>query len=206
MEENEVMKAGTELHSVAKFALFATSYTPLFILIIIKQVCDNRSYLHFGGLNFDALKCLFEKFTISLTLATIIIFGILGCVFLFQNLKKKRGNKVIVTEVTNRNSESVGYIATYIIPLVFQNFNSLYEIIAVLFIFIVMYSIYINSNLLLINPVLNLFQYSIFEIKYTYKQTTKSGLIIIRSSEVEEESNLSISPIGFKLFYASKNI
>lgn len=200
------MKSRTELHGVAKFALFATSYTPLFILIIIKQVYDNRSYLHFGGLNLDAVKCLFEKFTISIILATIIIFGILGCVFLFQNLKQKRGNKVIVTEVTNRNSESVGYIATYIIPLVFQNFNSLYEIIAVLFIFIVMYSIYINSNLLLINPVLNLFQYSIFEIKYTYKQTTKSGLIIIRSSEVEEESNLNIFPIGFKLFYASKNL
>lgn len=199
------MKSKTELHNVAKFALFATSYTPLFILIIIKQVYDNRDYLHFGGFNIDAFKCLFEKFTISVILATIIFFGTVGCILLFLNLKQKRGNKVTVTDITNRNSESVGYIATYIIPLVFQDFNSLYEIIAVLFIFVIMYSIYTNSNLLLINPVLNLFQYSIFEIKYTYKLTTKSGLIIIRSSEIEEESSLNISPIGFKLYYASKN-
>lgn len=110
-----------------------------------------------------------------------------------------------ITNVSNRNSESIGYVATYIIPLVFQSFSSLYEVLAIIFIFAIIYSIYANSNMLLINPALNLFHYSIFEIQYKYKDKERTGLIIIHNSEVEEESIVNIYQIGFKLFYASNN-
>lgn len=198
-------KRSYELYGVAKFALFATSYAPLFVLIIIKQLYDNWSFLHFGGINSEAIKCFFSKFFVSVALSGILIFGIIGCVLLFSNLKKKRGDNVTITEVTNRNSESIGYVATYIIPLVFQSFSSLYEVFAIFFIFVIIYSIYLNSNMLLINPVLNLFHYSIFEIEYKYKGKNKTGLIIINDSVMEEETIINICQIGFKLFYASKN-
>lgn len=110
-----------------------------------------------------------------------------------------------IIEVNNRNSESIGYVATYIIPFVFQSFSSLYEVFAIFFIFAIIYSIYVNSNMLLINPVLNIFHYSIFEIRYKFKDTEKTGFVIVYNPVIEEDTTIKIYQIGFKLFYASKN-
>ncbi|MPN59092.1 hypothetical protein SDC9_206810 [bioreactor metagenome] len=69
---------------------------------------------------------------------------------------------------------------------------------------IIIYRIYINSNLLLINPILS-FRYSLFEIEYkTQNNTAKSGLIIIKNKYLEEDTVIKIYEIGFKLHYAVK--
>ena len=195
------MVRATELYGVAKFALFATSYSTLFLLIIIKQVYDNYSFLNFGGFNTDALSCFFSKFFVTTLLLVVIFFGIIGCYLLFSNLSKKKGDYVTVTDVNNRNSESVGYIATYIIPFVFQNFGSFYEIFSIIFILVIIYTSYVNSNMLLINPVLNIFKYSLYEIHYCHNGIDKSGLIITKDAAIEEGENIRISTIGFKLYY-----
>lgn len=198
-------KKANELYSIAKLALFATSYSPLFILIIIKQVYDNWEFFCFGGWNVDAIKCFCSNFLVSAILFIFLLFGIIGCFLFLSRQKEKKGDPVMVTEVNNKNSESIGYIATYIIPFVFQSFNSIYEVFSILFILIIIYSIYINSNMLLINPFLNMFKYAIFEITYKCNEKTISGLVIIHDSIIEEESTIQISQIGFKLYYA-KNI
>lgn len=196
------MQRATELYGVAKFALFATSYSPLFLLIIVKQVYDNYSFLHFGGLNSDALTCFFSKFFVATVLIGVILFGFIGCYILLSNLKKKRGGDyVTITNVNNRNSESVGYIATYIIPFVFQDFGSLYEIFSITFLLFVIYTSYVNSNMLLINPILNIFKYSLFEICYVQNNIEKSGLVITKDPAIKEGDDIKISAIGFKLYY-----
>jgi hypothetical protein len=198
-------KKANELYSITKLALFATSYSPLFILIIIKQVYDNWGFFYFGGLTEEAIKCFCSNFFVSAILFIFLLFGIIGCFLFLSRQKKKTGDSVVITEVNNKNSESIGYIATYIIPFIFQSFNSIYEVISILFIFVIIYYIYINSNMLLVNPFLNMFKYSIFEITCKCNEKTISGLVIIHDSIIEEESTIQISQIGFKLYYA-KNI
>ncbi len=34
------------LHGLAQFALFISSYLPLFLLIIVRQVSENSTFLH----------------------------------------------------------------------------------------------------------------------------------------------------------------
>lgn len=196
-------KRATELYGVAKFALFSTSYAPLFILVIVKQVHDNWSFLHFGGWNVEAIMCFFSKFFVTIILLLVLLFGVMGCFFLFSNLKKKKGDVVEIKEINNRNSESIGYMASYIIPFVFQSFNSSYEIFSIFFIFLMMYTIYVNSNMLLINPLLNVCHYSIFEMQFMYQEQEQSGLVIMHNSVFEANSTIKISPIGFKLYYAN---
>lgn len=123
---------------------------------------------------------------------------------LFSNFQKNinNGEIVILTDVRNRNSESIGYIATYIIPFIFQCFNTRYEIFAFTFLMIIIYRIYVNSNLLLINPILS-FKYSIFEIEYIEQRGKKrNGLIIIEDKYILEDTMINIYPIGYKLFFA----
>jgi hypothetical protein len=193
-----------KLHGIAQFVLFLTSYTPLFLLICFKQIYENSLFLNWDGLNFPAIIIFLQKFGLSLFLLIVSIFGISGCTLLFKNLEKdsKNGDNVTLTEINNRNSESIGYIATYIVPFLFQSFNGWYEITALLFLMIIIYRIYINSNLLIINPLLS-FKYSIFEMEYEKGGKRRTGLIITKEKVMDEGSMIKIYPIGHKLFYAS---
>lgn len=192
------------LYGIAEFVLFTTSYIPLFVLLVFKQISENVAYFNWGGLNKDSFELFFDKFGFSFFLIVISFFSLVGSKLLFSNFEKNinNGNVVILTDVRNRNSESIGYIATYIIPFIFQSFNTWYEIFAFIFLMIIIYRIYVNSNLLLINPILS-FKYSIFEIEYEEQNgKRRSGLIIIKDKHIIEDAIVNIYPIGYKLFFA----
>jgi len=194
-----------QLHRVAQFVLFVTSYIPLFLLICLKQIYGNNEFLYWGGLNFESVSIYLEKFGLSTFLIILSLLGLFGCSRLFKNLEKdsKNGENVTINEINNRNSESIGYIATYIVPFLFQNFNNWYDITAFVFLMIIIYRIYINSNLLIINPLLS-FKYSIFELEYkTSSEKKKKGLIITKEKVLEEDAIIKIYPIGHKLFFAT---
>ncbi len=103
------------LTGIARFVLFATSYIPLFILISFKQISENVTFLIWGGLNIEAISLCLQKFGISIFVISLSVIGIIGCRWTLQNLKEvsKNGNNVTVLNINNKNSESVGYIATY---------------------------------------------------------------------------------------------
>jgi hypothetical protein len=65
------------LHRVAQFALFVSSYFPLFLLIIIRQISENFEYLHWAGLSLVGIKVFFTKFSLSAILSIISIWGYL---------------------------------------------------------------------------------------------------------------------------------
>jgi len=191
------------LHKMAQFVLFITSYLPLLILIIIRQVTANCDYLHWGGLTTGSLYLFFSKFGLSSLLTVLSIIGLLGFFATLGNIENvaQNGFPVIVKSISNKNSEAIGYIATYIIPFLFQNFGSWYECLSVLFLLTVIYRIYINSSLLLINPLLS-FRYSIYEIEFEQKGINKKGLIISKDKYLLEEANIKLYEIGYKLYFA----
>jgi len=190
-------------NEIALFSLFATSYIPLFILIGLKQTLVNISFLDWGGLSIEAIVICLQKFGLTILVFLISVFGLFGCKFIFNNLEKDsiNGDNVTVINVNNKNSESIGYIATYIIPFLFQNVNDWYELFAFAFLMIIIYRIYINSTMILINPVLSL-KYSIFEIEYKQQNDKiKNAFAISKEKYLTEDSIIKIYEIGFKLFY-----
>jgi hypothetical protein len=195
------------LKGMAQFVLFATSYIPLFILIVFKQISENYIFLSWGGFDWSAIWICVQNFGLAILAIMISILGYFGYKITFQNLEKAsvNGDNVTVTNVDNKNSESIGYIATYIVPFLFQSFNGFYETFALIFLMIIIYRIYINSNLILINPILS-FKYSIFQIEYKQQNgKIKNGLAIIRDKYLAEDSVIKIYEIGFKLFYVKNN-
>lgn len=194
------------LSSIAQFVLFATSYIPLFILIAFKQISENTTALTWGGLNTDSTVICIQKFGLSILSITVSIIGYIGYKLTFQKLEKDapNGDNVTILKIENKNNESIGYIATYIVPFLFQSFNGWYAPFALIFLMIIIYRIYINSNLILINPILS-FKYSLFEIEYKRQNgKIKNGLVIIKDKHVSEEELIKIYEIGFKLFYATR--
>lgn len=190
----------------ALLILFVTSYIPLFILIIIRLLSINKDYLYFQTPSKESLYCFVSKFGFSICLMTISLIGLIGLYILLCNLKRDitNGYYVRVENVMNRNSESIGYIATYIVPFIYTDTSSFIDIITFILIMLLIYGIYTRSNMLLINPILNL-RYSLFEIEYIYgSDKPRNGLIIIRGHEINEDSEIKIYPIGFKLYYGKE--
>lgn len=195
-----------KLHGIAQFVLFVSSYLPLFILIIVRQVSENIEMFHWAGFTLEGLKVLIEKFGLSLVLAIISFIGFLGYLQTLGNIEEvaKNGYPVKVKDVKNKNGESIGYIATYIIPFLFQSFNGWFECLSVLFLMAIIYRIYINSSLLLINPLLS-FRFAIYEIEYIENDKTKNGLIISRDKYLQDDADIKIYEIGHKLYFATNN-
>ena len=193
------------LRTISKLLLFLISYSPLFVCIIVRQLYFNRSFLHFVGFGKIGIMCLLQKFGLSIFLAFLLVLVTLGTIIFLKELRSisKNGNNVTVKSISNKNAESIGYIATYIIPFLFQSFDELGDIIPLLILLIIIYRIYVTSSILLVNPVLNC-RYSLFEIEYEEKGDSKQGLMISPFRDIYESDNIKIYNIGYKLFYVNK--
>lgn len=122
--KNSVKKV--RLNNITVLALFITSYIPLFGLLILRQIKQNIDFLNFGEFSFESFFLFIKKFGLASFLFLIAIFGYIGLRFLITNLevKKVNGELVKITEIENKNNESIGYISTYIIPFIFQDTNN----------------------------------------------------------------------------------
>ena len=76
-----------DLKKGAKFALFVSSYLPLFILVILRQLSDNYNYLHWGGISINSIKIFLSFFGLSSVLTLVSILGIIGLYNTLKNIE-----------------------------------------------------------------------------------------------------------------------
>lgn len=194
-----------ELKFAARLTLFLVSYLPLFIIMIFSQVYNNKDYLYWGGMSFKAVNNFIVYFGFSVVLVFMTIFGIVGLFILLRNIERRSrtgGTKVKIIEVENKNSESISYLFTYLIPFVFQDLSSLTDVFAVLVLFFVTFIIYSNSSMLLVNPTISMW-YSLYGVKYVGSDCReRNGLVISRIKFLEEDDEIKIRNVGSQLYYA----
>lgn len=191
-----------KLNNITTFALFVTSYIPLFGLLILRQIKQNIEFLNFGGFSFDNVLLAIKKFGFAGFLFLIGVFGYLGVRFLIMNLETKKfnGELVKITEIENKNNESIGYISTYIVPFIFQDTNNLFDIFSILIVLIIIYLIYIKSSMVAINPILNI-THTLYQIEYSKKNRKKKGLLIIKNEDLEVGQEIKINQITKNIYY-----
>lgn len=194
------------LQPIALLVLFVSSYVPLFCLVIFRQVSSNWSFFNWGGVSRQSIFICFEKFGLSIILGFVSLLGLLGLALTLRKLNKNfpNGNHVVVKNIQNRNSESIAYIATYIIPFLFQDFSNLYDSFSFIFLMCIIYRIYINSNMIAINPLLCC-RYSIYEISYETSGVERTGMLITNEKQLLELDRIKIYEIGYKLFFSKGN-
>lgn len=195
-----------ELKSGARLTLFLVSYLPLFFIMIFSQLYKYKSHLHWGGLNFDAFVNFTVYFGAVFVLVCMSIVGLVGLHFLLKNVERRAetsGLRVKILDIENKNSESISYLFTYLIPFVFQDLSSLTNVFAVSVLLVVTFLIYSNSSMLLINPTISM-RYSIYMTEYIdlISNKKKKGMILSKNKFLEEDDEIKIKAIGHKLFYA----
>lgn len=165
----------------------------------------NAEFLEWGGLNLDAIICMLRNFGMSIFCSILIIFGSVGTYWLFNNLNHnvENGQTYKLVESSSINDEPLAYMATYIIPLMFEDYSNIVDCITVIVIFYIVYRLYVRSRLLLVNPILNL-KFSIYNIKYEDHDIVRQGLLITKSKDILEGDYVKIYNVGHQLFYGYK--
>lgn len=190
----------------ARLTLFLVSYLPLFAIMGFTQLYKYKDYLHWGGFNSDSFFVFMKYFGAISVLGILSIFGIFGLYFLLKNVKRRAetsGDAITIIDIENKNSESISYLFTYLIPFVFQDLSSITNVFSVLVLLIVTFLIYSNSSMLLINPTISV-KYSLYMIEYNTSSSDKKkkGMIVSKNRFLEEYDKVKIKKIGHKLFFA----
>jgi hypothetical protein len=184
-----------------QISLFVMSYLPLFIILIARIIYQNSDTLHWGGFNRIAIFLCFERFWVVILLLIIIIISIIGTKITFDRIDKYKENgfSTTVKNVSNKSSETINYLATYIIPFIYDT-DTMFNVIITLFLICIMFFVYINSSLLVVNPFLAI-KYGIFEIEFTEKEITRNVIVLTPNKFLLEGDKIKLYEIGHKLYY-----
>lgn len=142
------------MNVLAKLLFFISSYIPLiFILLINSNFKFNEVFVNFTFTSF------FISFIIFLLLVSIF--------FLFWILQDRNVNptKINFIKVENKTSETLSYILPYVVAFYQVDFLDIKNLLIFLIIFITIFAVYINSNLIAVNPILAILGYKIFIIE-----------------------------------------
>lgn len=190
---------------MATLVLFLSSYVPLFVIIIVRQSLSNYEYLNWGGLDMDAFICMMKYFGMSIFCLILILFGLIGTTLTLNHIEEKmeNGNNVRITEISSMNDEPLAYVATYIIPIMFEDYSNITDCITIVGIFYVVYRLYIRSKLILVNPLLSL-KYSIYNIRFIDGEISRQGILISKDCCIKEDDFAKIYNVGYQLYFGYK--
>lgn len=195
-----------EMNGMAHLMLFLTSYIPLFVLIALRSILKNRELIFSGQFDYSSINEWGSLLGLPISLIVISILSLICCSSFLLKLNKDSENGYIasIKKIDNRNNESLGYIASYILPFISTDGGDIVEIATFLFLMIVIYAVYIRSNMILINPILNI-RYSLYDIEFICgNDKQREGLVIVRGHDVHEDERLKLYQIGFKIYYGKR--
>lgn len=174
----------------------------MLICVVIQQLAGNWEYLHFCGFSVESVLTFIEKFGLSVLIGISIIICIIGFQALMKNINDDfdNGNNVEIVKVDEKSTETISYIATFLFSLLFQHYDSFSDGLCLMVILIALCPIYINSSMLLINPILNNW-YSFYNIEYKEGGEYHSGFLMTRIRDLDKCSNYKIYKIAKGMYY-----
>ena len=165
------------MRTLQKFLFYMSSFMPLYVLLFIQnfQFKDTNGNI--------SLKRISEQFnfvnpTVSFFWWGLIIlfcFSLLGCLLFFFVYTKKNGVKSKMNDAEFVREDTMGYIVTYIVPLLSIQVNSQRSLIVNLLLFVIIGTFYVKNDQIFMNPIYNLFNYNVF--------STEKGIYITKISK-----------------------
>ncbi len=162
-----------------RWMLFVSSYFPLTVIFWILFITQQPLYAW-----------------IILGIGLVGLIGML--IYFFGIVAKMTPIQEKVTGRQIRDGDVMGYIASYLLPLVTFPLNG-WQQIAILLVFLAVLGIvYINSDMIRINPMLNLLGYHLYEI--TVENGPESYSLITRR-QVKRGETIRLVDVGRGIFW-----
>lgn len=129
---------------LSRILLFLSSYFPLTTIFFVLWIEDSP----------------------RLALSTLLlgIVSVAALIYFLRTATRLAGRTVSVSHVERRDNEAMSYIVTYIIPFLGVASASWQHTVALVVFFLMLGFLYINSNMIHINPMMNILGYHLFEV------------------------------------------
>ncbi len=128
---------------ITRLLLFLSSYFPLSLIFFILFIAKHR--------------------WVSLSILLVGLISVGGMAAYLQQVNRIAPIQVKVVGIKRCDAEAISYIVSYVIPFLAAPFSRWEQGIALSIFFLVLGVLYINSNMIHINPMLNLIGYHIYE-------------------------------------------
>lgn len=164
------------LTTIGRFYLFLSSYTFLFLIILLKifenifSDNDNTIYLIENTLKFKVIKeiqndkNLILLWGVAIVLLLAVLIGILMIKILIKTCEKKSEEGIEIKRIEKTEGIEISYIFTYMIPLIGINYKTSVDFCIIFIILLFIGVIYTNSNLIFINPMFSFWGYKVYKI------------------------------------------
>jgi hypothetical protein len=129
---------------IARLLLFMSSYFPLACILAV--------------LFFE------QRRTLAIVILGIGLAGLLGMFAFLRYLQRFEPSVARIEGVERRDTEITSYLVTYVIPFLALPSDNLDRGVALLIFFAVLCLLYVNSNMIHINPMMTLCRYHLYEV------------------------------------------
>lgn len=155
--------------TIHKLILFLSSYIPLYFLLIVKDVVFR---IELYGIK-ELKKFYIINSINDIAIVILFLLSLFSFIYLFKMIKGVKGSNYIkVHEVKDETSTNfLNYISTYLLSCMGLSIGNFTDIITLVFLMGIIGFIYVRSNMIYINPIINMLGYNIYNFKGVSKGT-----------------------------------
>lgn len=160
-----------------KILLFLSAYTPLFLIFILRYVEFNSAWF-WGGI-------------------VLLILVNLSWVVVFRIAHGWTKNTFTVKKSINKTSDTMNYVMAYVFAFLELQFSKWQDAASLVLLLVIVLFIYVSSNLIVVNPLLNLFGYRIYDI-----EVVEGGdiMVITRKNKVKLNEKINVKHLSDDIY------
>jgi hypothetical protein len=155
-----------------RIALFLSSYAPLFGILAYKNRGCPKIWITLGGIATGSL------------IALLVVM---------LSKRKEKGPMLVVKHSRPKDGDVLAYTATYLVPFLSVDLTHTEGVVVLASFLLVLGIVYINSDMLFVNPVLNLARYHSFWIT---DQDDHEYSLITRREELDSGETITPAKVG----------
>lgn len=128
----------------ARILLFLSSYAPLWLMFVLLFWSKSPTVAYVSGVS--------------------AIIGIVGMWLYLRTVNRVDAVPTKIADCHGRGDQATSYIVSYIIPFLAVAFSDWRQAVALAVFFVILGILYVNSDMIHINPTLNLCLYRLYEV------------------------------------------
>lgn len=172
------------------FRLFLVAFAPLALILAIQTSCDWRS-------------CQIRMYVFWLA-AAWAAWGFVDAWRLPRGALRKGSIQAEFYDVQDQSGAIAAYLATFLLPFVGFELSTIQQVLGMLVFFLVVWAIFIQSDLAAINPTLYIFGYRIVRARIRTSTKINPLVVVLIPRTTHLATGQSVSVVRFGKFFVRK--
>lgn len=177
-----------KLRLIASIFVFISAYSPLSVIFAIQD--------------FDWIS---KQFLHPRVIYTMLVVSIVSIIVIFIVLSEKSSTPPVrIVSISNKSGELVNYTVPYMMSFLVVDLSNIKLLISFGFFMLVMFVLSLRTHNLFMNPILAVFKYNLYEVRYTRDGQEFNSSFLCKDGELGVGDECRLSEISDGLFSITK--